>query len=629
MMQQYERIKSSHRDKILFFRLGDFYEMFKTDAKEASRVLGLTLTARNGIPMCGIPFHAASSYIPKLLEAGKKVAICEQTKMPEGGKGIAERQVVEILTPGTVFDEEFLKTGDHNFIASFSASESDPGRLSFSCIDVSTGNLILNSFASADMKSGLLRELARYNPREILIQETLFQSYPWLNQELGRSSLIINRFPDWHYSGSNGYGLLCDIMSLQNLKSYGLEPSNPELDSLSPLLQYVEENAGRKIRHINSLRVVQDDDHMLIDNNSQKNLELIRNTSDGSENQSLFTIINQTRTSMGRRLLKQWILEPLVDVSEIRRRQDFVELLYHDQLLLNRCRDILGKALDLPRLSARVAMEKAHPKDMKAIQNSLHSQLNLYELLHHSPLAEIFNAGSIPELKRAADMIGDAILDDPPTQINEGGIIRRGYDALVDELTDTESNAQDLLDAYLAREKELSGIGNLKIKFNKVVGYFLEVSKAQVKNIPCHFEPRQSLVNADRYTTAELQELAQRISSSRDQRMQREQELFIQLRNKVGEQLPVLQEAGEILAALDCIQSFAYQATLKGYTRPEMIEKQLMEIQGGGIRWWKHFWKTPPLFPTTPGSAETATIIFISSPVRIWPEKVRSCGKTP
>jgi DNA mismatch repair protein MutS len=581
MMQQYERIKSMHREKILFFRLGDFYEMFRNDAREASRILGLTLTARNGIPMCGIPFHAAQSYIPKLLDAGKKVAICEQTRMPEDAKGIAERQVVEVITPGTVMDENYLPQGQHNYIGSISRALGDSSRISLSFIDISTGDIVLSAYRTDDQAQLVLSDIEKFRPREILLQESLAADQPWLDREMRSSDRIINRYPDWHYQSGSAARILTSVLGVQSLKAFGLEESSPELDSLGPLLRYVEENAGRPIVHLNSIQVNSSRDFMHIDGSSQKNLELVRNIQDGSETQSLFKVIDQTRTSMGRRLLRTWILHPLIREPEIIRRQKRVSVLYHDQLCLNKLRDILGGALDLPRLASRVSMEKAHPKDLRAIMKSIEGFLDSYRLLRGGELEDLFPADDLPVLRNRADLIASAIVDEPPTTLTDGGIIRKGYNEELDELKGLEANAQQLLDEYLENERVRSGIANLKLKFNRVIGYFLEVSKGQLKLVPETFERRQSLVNADRFTTPELSRLAERITTAREEAKVKEQELFLHLRTKINEILRQLQRAGSILAELDCLQSFSYQATLRGYTCPKITDDQRISITGG------------------------------------------------
>jgi DNA mismatch repair protein MutS len=579
MMQQYERIKSLHRDKILFFRLGDFYEMFKTDAQEASRILGLTLTSRNGIPMCGIPYHAAQSYIPRILDAGRKVAICEQTKMPEDNKGIAERQVVEIITPGTVLEESYLRQGEHNFIGSMCRSSVHRDLFCLSFIDISTGDILLSAYDGDG--SRIRSDLEKFSPREVLLQESLFGEIPWLPGEMKASGTVLNRYPDWHFRGGGAARILKSVIGVQSLKAFGLEDDSPELESLGPLLEYVEENAGRPIMHLNSIQVVSSRDFMHIDGNSQRNLELVRNIQDGGESQSLFRIIDQTRTSMGRRLLKSWILQPLLGRDEILRRQNLTSVLYHDQLTLNRLREILSGALDLPRLATRVSMEKAHPKDLRAIMKSIDEFLEAYRLLESGDFAALFPTEILPILQNRSVLISSAITDDPPTSIADGGIIRKGYDEEIDKLRSLEENSQVLLDEYLEEERSASGISNLKIKYNRVLGYFLEVSKGQLKLVPEHFERRQSLVNADRFTTPKLNTLADQITGARENMKLREQELFIALRTRINENLRELQLAGRILAEIDCLQSFSYQATLRGYTMPDIVEDNSIRILGG------------------------------------------------
>ena len=577
MIQQYDRLKSQHRDAVLFFRLGDFYEMFRHDAKEASAILGLTLTARSGIPMCGIPHHAVRSYIPKLLEAGKKVAICEQINIPE--KGIAERQVLEVLTPGTVIDESYLDKYDHNFIGSMCRFRGEEKALCASFIDVSTGELIISD--GKNPAESLRRDIHLYNPRELLVQESLFEDHPWLDSELGQCTAIVNRFPDWHYEDQGSWEMLCEIMKVNNLKAYGFEKQSPWLDAVKPLLQYVETNTGKQIRYINSLRMIKEEGHLVIDSSSQRNLEIIHNRIDGTQQTTLFSTIDQTRTAMGRRLLKQWLLQPLINLNKIQKRQNRVSFLYHNQLILNTCREILGSTLDLVRLSMRVSMEKAHPRDMLAIHRSLESYIKLGKLLSDADFADFFVTEDFPDLEKIAKILSRALTDNPPIAINEGGIFRNGFDTEIDYFRRIETEGQQMLQDYLQEERDNSSIQNLKIKHNGVVGYFLEVSKGQLKNVPPHFERRQSLVTADRFTTPRLKELAEEIHQAQENLMELERTAFLALRKETQDYLPLLFTAGEVLAKLDCLQSLGYQATLFGYTCPKLVEKQLVNIEGG------------------------------------------------
>lgn len=580
MMKQYERIKAAHRGKILFFRLGDFYEMFKSDAQEASKILGLTLTARHGIPMCGIPYHAAAQYIPKLLDAGKKVAICEQTKMPEGGKGIAERAVIEILTPGTVLDDGYLTRADHNFIASISKGLSNQS-FSAAFLDISTGDLLLAHYTFNDAASALLSNLDAYMPKEILVQETLYNENKQIAQALEAHHAVINRYPDWSYQQSSAAERLKSIMKLHNLKAFGLDDESGELICLFPLLEYVEENTGRSIRHINSVSIISPRDFMYIDASSQRNLELLRNINDGGESQSLFKIIDQTKSPMGKRMLKSWIMHPLVIKQRIEDRLRLVENLYHNQLTLQKLRELLGELMDIPRLIARVSMEKAHPKDLVALKSSVQFGLDIYRLLESSELSHDFPVVHLPILNQKAQLIEDAIVETPPTSISDGEIIRRGYDREIDELSDLVQHSATHLDQYIQREREASGIPGMRLKHNKVLGYVIEISKAQAKSVPEHFQRRQSLSNGERFSTPELKELADKIETAKEQLIEKEQTLFLKIRSKIAESVIEFQDFSRAIAHIDCIQSFSYQATVKGYTKPQITEASHITIQNG------------------------------------------------
>ncbi len=573
MMQQYDRLKSQNRDAILFFRLGDFYEMFKTDAKEASTILGIALTARHGIPMCGIPHHAVLSYVPRLLSAGKKVAICEQTYVPE--KGIAERVVVEILTPGTVIDELYLGTGEHNFIASICGFRGGRESFCISFLDVSTGELILGVGEEVSLQGNF----HLYRPKEVLIQESLLTSS--LKEMFSQYSTTVNSLPDWNYTHSKSWENLCRIMKVTNLKAYGLDKDSHYVDSLGPLLEYVEMNTGKEIRHINSLRVIRVQEYLVIDSSSQKNLEILHVPAEDGREASLFAAIDQTRSGMGKRLLKQWLLYPLIHREKITTRQKHVSIFYHDQLLLSGCREILAVLLDLPRLCMRVSMEKANPRDIVAIQRTVSGYLRVYELLGNNELVDTFATEDIPVLRNTAEHLSRAVTDNPPIVLTEGGIINEGFCTDVDHLRHLVQNSQNLIDEYVKSEGENSGIQNLRVKFNGIVGYFLEVSKGQSQKVPSHFQKRQELVNVERFTTVRLKELAAEISSAQDSLIDLERRMFITLRKELQELLPALFKAAQTLATLDCLQSLAYQATLHGYTCPEFTDGRHIEITGG------------------------------------------------
>ncbi|NBF41836.1 MAG: DNA mismatch repair protein MutS [Spirochaetes bacterium] len=582
MMQQYARMKRAHRDAVLFFRLGDFYEMFKGDAEEVSRLLGLTLTQRNGVPMCGIPYHAAHGYIARLIQAGKKVAICEQTHVPESGKGLADREVTEIITPGTVTEEDYLEAGRNNYLVAIAASR---GYLTEAYIDLSTGEFETTLFPLERARERMRQELARLQPREVLVQETLLEEHPELATTLEeRDGLVLNRFPDWSFDLQAGRERLLELLGVANLKGFGIDDDSEELVPVGVLLDYVEDTARSLIPHIRGVSPYRDSEHVVLDEATQRNLEIVQNMTEGSRRYTLLSVVDYTRTAMGARTLRKWLLNPLKDKTAIEARHDRVDALYHSQMLLSNLRDRLGRILDIERLVARVGLDKAHGKDLVAIRNSLEAALDLEGLVPPELLDGESVAGTSVDREELAGLgrvLARGLLDSPSILLTDGNIIREGYDEKLDELKGLLSNSRSYLDAYLEEERAASGIGSLKIKYNKVLGYFFEVTKTHVQKIPEHFVRRQSLVNAERYSTERLAELESRLNSASDQIVELERRLFLELRALVKKQIPRLLAVCDAIAALDCYHSFAWAATRNGYVRPRVSESDTISIRGG------------------------------------------------
>ena len=581
MMAQYSRIKMLHRDAILFFRLGDFYEMFQQDAKEASVLLGLTLTKRNGVPMCGIPYHASHGYIAKLLKAGKKIAVCEQLKLPEGGKGLADREVVEILSPGTVVDEDYLDRGTNNYLASLVEGKDCAA---FAAVDVSTGDFLATTIPAEALLAGIRREMARLNPKEILVQESLLSRNEQLAKFIGEGKgLVVNTLPDWSFDKRNSYERLRKLLGVANLKGFGFEEEDPEIPAAGVLVDYLEENAKGVLSHIRSLRKYGERDFLALDESTLRNLELVRNLQDGSSSYTLLAVLDHTKTAMGARLLKNWLLQPLVDRTELGRRQSRVAELYHDQERLGMLRGTLAEVYDLERLTARLALDKAHGKDLLSIKNSLFEAEKIQALLAVSNLErrEALSADILESLKDLAELLGRAITDNPSILLTEGNLVKAGYHAELDELRGLQSNRKQVLESYLEEEKKTSGISNLRIRYNKIIGYFLEVSKGQIPFVPAHFIRRQSLVNGERFSTERLAELESLLNSASEKIIELEKELFLEVRNRAKEKVRNLLTMSRFLAETDVLQSLAQAATVHGFTRPAITAEPLIRIVEG------------------------------------------------
>ena len=589
MMEQYRRAKSKNRDAVLFFRLGDFYEMFFEDAIEVSSLLNLTLTKRQGEPMCGIPWHASRSYIARLLRAGKKVAICEQVGEVGAGKGIVEREVIEVITPGTAMEEDFLDRSANNWLLALCA---EGGRLGAAWLDLGTAEFRCLAIPEGDedlLESWLTQELYRLDPREVLVQQSLL-SRKGVGQALSsRPALILNRLPDWSFDTKAAAGTLKARLGLSTLKGLGFSREGVELAAAAALLRYVDEMAKAAAPHIRVLLPWEPADHALIDESTQKNLELVRNLQDSSRSFSLLEAVDFTRTGPGARLLRQWLLEPLSKRGPIEARLDAVEFLHRRQKLLAALRGLLGRVLDSERLASRVAMGKAHAKDLLALRDSLAASLEASrEVEEGGGLAVLEGVaaagprgGEGEALVAVIADISRTVKEEPSILLTEGNLIRGGVDAELDRLHALRDDARTLLEAYLEEEKAGTGIANLRVRFNRVIGYYLEVSKGRLDAVPAHFMRRQSLVNGERYSTIRLAELEAEINGAHERIVELEKRLFLELRDRMAAAVPVVLSLARSTAVLDCLASFAWAATAKAWVRPVLRDDTLLRIVEG------------------------------------------------
>ena len=576
MLDQYRRIKGEHQDSVLFFRLGDFYEMFAEDALEVSSLLNLTLTSRNGLPMCGVPYHSSQNYIARLLRYGKKIAICEQVSEP-GKTKLIDRRVVEIITPGTTVDENYLEKGSANYLASLASAGSS---LSFAYIDLSTGGFYATSFPLDQAVFFLGLELERLEIREIITAESLLEENHELALKLqGRAGLVINRWADWLFDRNKSAERLCRQFGTSNLKGFGLEEKSPEIIAAGALLDYLDDTAKNLIPHVRSITVYGDRDYVAMDEATQRNLELIRNLRDGTEQYSLFEILNETRTAMGRRLLKRRLLHPLKDAARIRIRLDMVERFYRDQEELGMLRNLLAKTPDLERFTSRLAMDKAHGKDMVSVMNALASlgkikQTVLEKMtgLFEASSAASFGENDFLELEAARSLLDRGLCENPSILLSEGNLIREGYNKELDDLKTLKKHGRGLLEEYLETERKNTGIPNLKINYNRLIGYYFEVSKNNLSRVPPYFIRRQGIASGERFSTEHLARLESDINGASDRIVELEKRLFLELREKIKHQLARISAAARLIAELDVGQSLAWAATIRGWVLPTIDE---------------------------------------------------------
>ena len=591
MMQQYLSIKAQHKDAVLFFRLGDFYEMFNDDAIEVSKLLNLTLTQRTGSPMCGIPYHASRIYIARLLRAGKKVAICEQVSDVVPGE-LTERKIVEIITPGTATGEDFLEQGQNNYLAAvyctpkeITCGDVTDVFIGFAYLDVSTGEFFATSFPRSDFAEQFKKELGRVQPREILIQISLADSVPALKALCGEyPQMLQNLYPDWHFSAASAEKRLCACFGTETLKSFALTVSSPELPPAGLLLQYLDQTTGAALPHITGIKLYRDSDFVMMDDATRKNLELLQNLHDSTSAFTLFETVNYTKTAMGTRLLRQWLYHPLRTAEEINARLDKTALLFRNEKALALVRNTLSAILDIHRLTGRVAMQRAHGKDLLGIKQSINACIELAQLSKQQGLFFLQLPQELnDDIKRLYTLLDKSIAEDCPIVLTDGGLIKQGWSEKLDELRDIRDNANKLLETYLEKERKKSGIKNLKIKYNRLSGYFLEVTRGNLKTveIPDHFIKRRSLTTADRFTTEALSKLETKLNDVGENIITCEKELFMAVHTEVYNRIELLHLLAKKIAELDALQSFAYTATLHAWVKPEFSADGLLDIREG------------------------------------------------
>ncbi len=578
IIRQYEEQKSLHKDAVLFFRLGDFYEMFQADAQEISRILNLTLTQRRGVPMCGIPYHAAGKYIARLIKYGKKVAICEQVESPQKGKGLVKREVVEVITPGTVIEDAYLDEKSNNYLATLAGKENAPA---FAYIDLSTGEFRATVFDADSSKDALRRELAKTAPKEMLIQESLLESnsYAFLLDE----PIVLNRMPDWSFDVQNSQERLKRQLGTINLKAFGLYEDDPRIVAAGAILEYLEDNHKSTLLHVKSLSCYGEDDSVGLDASTIRNLELIQNLQDGGAHHTLYKTLDHTKTSAGARLLKRRLLQPFPKVDAIRKFHNRVEALYHNQIVLSKLRSILGQIYDIERLAARIGMDRAHAKDLVTLRHALENVIQLRDVVEvhlwdiDEAELEILLAGG----ESIARLLASSLLDEPSIVLTEGGMIRQNWDMDIDRMRSVRDEGKSHLDKYIREERAATGISSLKLKHNRILGYFIEIPVSQAKNIPERYRRRQSLTNAERYSTTRLDEFQSDIANIAERLIERERELFLKIRETVKKDIDKLVRIAHQIADIDLVQSFAHAATEYGYIRPDIREDMTTEIEGG------------------------------------------------
>jgi DNA mismatch repair protein MutS len=577
MMQQYQRLRASvPADTLLLFRLGDFYELFFEDAKEASGLLNLALTHRNSVPMCGMPYHAAQGYIAKLIQAGRRVAICDQTSEPQPGK-IVTREITQIITAGTVSELDLLKANRPNYLGAVYFHE---GRFGFAYAELSTGEFRVTE---ANNSSTLLDDLARISPAEVLVSE----------RQMGEFGEIIGAlaYDDFAFLTDHARFTLCEHFRVKSLDGFGCSEMPAAIGAAGAIVHYLKQQLRRKVDHLASLRCDARDDYVLLDAATQANLELVE--SRGARNMSLLAALDRTVTPMGGRKLRSWILQPLRDLHELECRQQFIADLLHEADLLAGLRACLKSIRDLERAAGRLSQASGNARDLVALKVSLQQipelKGELRKLIDRTEFGKEPQPGtlcrrvfdSVHEMPELAANLAAALVDDPPMVLKEGGIFRDGFNADLDELRQGSREGKNWIAQLQEREIAETGIKSLKVRFNSVFGYFIEITKSNLANVPERYRRKQTTVGGERFVTPELKEMESKILGADEKARQLEYQLFQTLREETLHELEPIQTTAAAIGTLDVICSLAETARLYGYARPALNDSLRLVIQDG------------------------------------------------
>ncbi|MAT14648.1 MAG: DNA mismatch repair protein MutS [Planctomyces sp.] len=580
MMERYLEVKREHPGSLLLFRMGDFYELFYEDAEIAARVLGLTLTSRdkgtaNPIPMAGFPYHALQNYLQKLIQSGHRAAICDQVEDPKEAKGLVRREVTQIVTPGTLTDENLLDPRRNNFLCAIALDKKVAG---LSWLDLSTGRFFVTEVENEFLND----ELARLQPAECLICEGT-DSRPELVGLIEGDIPVTKRAP-WCFVPDECYGLLLSHFDVQTLEGFDLDEERNALGIVAAgaLLEYVQETQKRAIPHILRLEPYRRGNSLLIDETTRRSLELTQKMRDGSRNETLLSVIDETVSPMGARLLSEWLSNPLMEIPRIVKRHDAVEEFVQNTVLAREVRDELKQTYDLQRLTARIATGRANPRDLNFLARTLAVLPKV-----KAKLAER-SSELLQELEANLDLCADVradidalIVDEPPLLVTDGGMIRDGVNEQLDEFRELARGGKQWLAKYQAEESERIGIPNLKIGFNKVFGYYLEVTAAHKNKVPDDYVRKQTLKNQERYITPQLKEYEDKVLRAEERAVDLEQQMFQELRDRVAQECTRLQNTADILAQIDVLAALSIVAVAQGYCRPEMCEDPILDIREG------------------------------------------------
>jgi len=581
MMRQYHDIKRKHPGMLLFFRLGDFYEMFYEDAILASRELEITLTSRNRdrrgdpIPMCGVPHHAVNNYLARLVRKGHKVALCEQTEDPRQVKGIVRREVTRIVTPGTTIEEGLLDSKENNFIAGLVETQD---RVGASFLDLSTGEFLLSEFSGTQAWSEMQQELVHFQPRELILSEEHQEKLSGQVPADLRDRTVQTPQSQWTFNLDYCQRILLEHFQVSTLDGFGLNGHRAAICAAGALLHYVKETQKSQLAHITHLNLLETSRHLKLDESTVLNLELVQGF-DGNKQWTLLAVVDLTETAMGARLLRSWMLRPSLELTRINERLDAVQELSQSIVGMDRLSQVFKTIQDLERLLSRITMETANARDLLALKTSLQQLPRVSELL--DGYSSRLLSPQLDLLQDLVQLLEQAIAEEPPVSLNEGGLIRTGFHSELDDLREITRSGKSFIARLESQEREKTAIPSLKVKYNRVFGYFIEITKTHLASVPAHYIRKQTLVGCERYITPELKEYEEKVLTAQEKIFELEKNLFFELRKQVGQQAQRIQETAQTIASIDCFLALAQAAKKYRYVRPHLDESPEMAIRGG------------------------------------------------
>jgi DNA mismatch repair protein MutS len=584
MMKQYNLIKKEYPDSILFFRMGDFYEMFGEDAKVGSKVLGIALTSRTKgqgekIPLCGIPYHALDRYLEKMVDSGFTVAICDQVEDPKIAIGIVKREIVRLVTPSTLIRTGKGVESDNTYLASIYATKNDYG---FAYVDLATGEFRGSTFSGENAKNNLKNEVMRLEPREILLPESQVPRADITDICSCESILLLTKRDDWFFSTDRAVQILKEHFQVLSLDGIGLQDKSSLISSSGAIVNYLSETQKSTLEHINRLHIYNLTDYMILDSSTLRNLEILKNAIDSSRNGTLLDIIDFTSTPMGKRLIRSWLTTPLLDIGKINQRLEAVSVIRTIYALLRGFETNLDGISDIERIISKISLGSANARDLVALKDSLSRIPKIKDLIEKTesgPLKVLIEG--FEDNQDVVELIQKTIVDEPPIAVKEGGIIRSGYDSELDEIKKISLDGKAYITSLEERERKRTGINSLKVRYNKVFGYYIEITKSNLEQVPIDYVRKQTLVNAERFITPELKEYEEKVVGAEERLCEMEYEIFFKIREQIGRKAKEIQKSAGIIAQIDVLTSFAKAAATNNWEKPRVNDTDGIKIIEG------------------------------------------------